>query len=48
LGHRVPGTTITVRPLGDEADWRSDAELVFELDQGLTVGYRGFYGCEAA
>ena len=43
----APGTTITVRPLGDEADWRADAELVFELDQGLTVGYRGFYGCEA-
>ncbi len=42
------GTTITVRPLGDEADWRSDAELVLELDQGLTIGYRGFYGCEAA
>jgi hypothetical protein len=42
----TPGTAITVRPLGDEADWRSDAELVFELDQGLTVGYRGFYKCE--
>ena len=39
------GVTMTVRPLGDEADWRSDAELVFELDQGLTVGYRGFYDC---
>ncbi|WP_299843127.1 DUF305 domain-containing protein [uncultured Jannaschia sp.] len=43
----APGTTITVRPLGDEADWRADAELVFELDQGFSVGYRGFYGCEA-
>jgi hypothetical protein len=42
------GIAITVRPLGDEADWRSDADLVFELDQGLTVGYRGFYRCEAA
>jgi hypothetical protein len=41
----APGTTVTVRPLGEEADWRSDAELVFELDQGLTVGYRGFYAC---
>ncbi|MBB4022471.1 MULTISPECIES: hypothetical protein [Actibacterium] len=41
------GVTMTVRPLGDEADWRSDAELVFELDQGPTVGYRGFYGCQA-
>jgi hypothetical protein len=41
------GTMITVQPLGDEADWRANAELVFELDQGLKVGYRGFYGCEA-
>jgi hypothetical protein len=41
------GTTTTVRPLGDDdADWRSDAELVFNVDQGLTVGYRGFYVCE--
>ncbi|CTQ34532.1 DUF305 domain-containing protein [Jannaschia rubra] len=43
----APGTTITVRPLGDEADWRANAELVFALDQGFSVGYRGFYGCEA-
>lgn len=42
----APGTTISVRPLGDQADWRSDAELVFRLDQGLTVGYHGFYDCE--
>jgi Domain of unknown function (DUF305) len=41
----APGTTIAVRNLGDEADWRQNAELVFELDQGLTVGYRGFYAC---
>ncbi|NDW32750.1 DUF305 domain-containing protein [Salipiger sp. PrR007] len=40
------GVAMTVRPLGDEADWRSDAELIFELDQGLTVGYRGFYECQ--
>lgn len=43
----APGTTVSVRPLGDEADWRQNAELVFALDRGLTVGYRGFYGCEA-
>lgn len=43
----APGTTVAVRPLGDEADWRQNAELVFKLDQGLSVGYRGFYGCEA-
>ena len=44
----APGSTITVRPLGEEADWRSDAELVFSLDQGFTAGYRGFYSCGAA
>jgi Domain of unknown function (DUF305) len=43
----APGTTVTVQPLGDEADWRQNADLVFELDEGLSVGYRGFYGCEA-
>ncbi|MEJ8570247.1 DUF305 domain-containing protein [Microbaculum marinum] len=43
----VPGLTMTVRPLGDEADWRSDAELIFALEEGPTVGYRGFYSCAA-
>lgn len=33
----APGTTITVRRLGEEADWRQNAELVFALDQGLRV-----------
>ncbi len=42
----APGTTITVRRLGDEADWRQNAELLFELDKGFSVGYRGFYDCE--
>ncbi len=42
------GVSVAVRPLGEEADWRSDAELVFKLDQGLTIGYRGFYGCDTA
>ena len=41
----APGAAVTVRSLGDDADWRADAELVFELDQGFAVGYRGFYGC---
>jgi hypothetical protein len=41
----APGTAITVRRLGDDADWRQNAELVFQLDQGLRVGYRGFYSC---
>ncbi len=39
------GVTVTVHPLGAEADWRSNAEMLFALDQGPTVGYRGFYGC---
>ncbi|SMC79829.1 DUF305 domain-containing protein [Primorskyibacter flagellatus] len=47
FGFTAQGVTVTVRPLGDESDWRADAELVFELDQGLSVGYRGFYKCEA-
>jgi hypothetical protein len=42
------GASVRVRPLGDEADWRADAELVFALDAGLTVGYRGFWSCPAA
>ena len=41
----APGVTMTIRPLGDDANWRSDAELVFALDEGLSVGYRGFYSC---
>jgi hypothetical protein len=43
----APGATVTVRPLGDEATWRQNAELVFQLDQGLRVGYGGFYSCAA-
>ena len=35
-----------IRTLGEEADWRQNAELVFALDQGLRVGYRGFYECD--
>ncbi|MFT6533864.1 MAG: hypothetical protein ACJASC_003429 [Limimaricola cinnabarinus] len=46
------GTEITVTP-DPEADWteenpglrRADAEMVFHLDRGLTVGYRGFLDC---
>lgn len=41
----APGTALKVRRLGDEADWHADAELVFRLEQGLTVGYRGYYAC---
>jgi hypothetical protein len=43
----APGATVTVRPLGDDAIWRQNAELVFQLDQGLRVGYGGFYSCAA-
>ena len=41
----APGTMIAVRMLREEADWRQNAELVFALDQGMTVGYRGFWTC---
>ncbi|RIA56849.1 DUF305 domain-containing protein [Dichotomicrobium thermohalophilum] len=44
---RAEGLTTELRPLGEEADWRSDSELIFALDQGLTVGYRGFWSCAA-
>lgn len=40
----APGVTMTVRNL-EEADWRGGAELIFALEQGLTVGYRSFYDC---
>jgi hypothetical protein len=40
------GLTMTVRSLGDDADWRSDAELVFTLAEGPSVGYRGFLSCD--
>jgi hypothetical protein len=39
------GLTLSVRPLGDDADWRADAELIFALTDGPTVGYRGFWTC---
>jgi hypothetical protein len=39
------GLTMTVSALAEGADWRSDAELIFALDQGPVVGYRGFWSC---
>ncbi|KAA9008259.1 DUF305 domain-containing protein [Histidinibacterium aquaticum] len=42
------GASMTVRELGDEADWRSDAELVFDMEEGPRVGYRGFWSCGAS
>lgn len=41
----APGAMIDVRMLAEEADWRQNAELAFALDQGLTIGYRGFWSC---
>jgi hypothetical protein len=41
----IPGAELAVRTLGDAAGWRANAELIFELDEGLRVGYRGFYRC---
>lgn len=43
--YRTEGARVVVRPLGEAADWRADAELVFTLDQGLSAGYRGFHRC---
>lgn len=40
------GLDVTVAALGDEAGWRSNAELVFTLAQGLEAGYRGFWSCD--
>jgi hypothetical protein len=48
---RAAGVTVTVRALDDgllaegESEDPAEAELVFELQQGLRVGYRGSYGC---
>lgn len=40
----APGVTMSVTRLGEGV--RENAELVFALDQGLRVGYRGFYSCD--
>ncbi|HEX7718812.1 MAG TPA: DUF305 domain-containing protein, partial [Woeseiaceae bacterium] len=32
IAFAAPGTRVSVRSLGDEADWRENAQLVFELD----------------
>lgn len=42
----APGTRVTVRALGEEGDWRQDADLVFTLENGPRIGYRGFWRCE--
>jgi hypothetical protein len=40
------GVTVAVQRLGDAADWRQNADLLFTLDEGLRVGYRGFFACD--
>jgi Domain of unknown function (DUF305) len=46
------GIRMTVSPVPDtepetqDGGSRIEADLVFELEQGLTVGYRGFYYCD--
>lgn len=42
---RTDGFSTAVRTLGDEGDWRGEADLVFVLEDGPTVGYRGFWSC---
>lgn len=44
----APGIEITVKRLNNEADWRQKADLVFKLEQGFSVGYRGFYSCDTS
>ncbi|GGL67368.1 hypothetical protein [Wenxinia marina] len=46
LAFAADGVSMTVTPLGADADWRSDAELVFALQDVPTVGYRGFWSCD--
>ncbi len=41
----APGVTMSLQDVS-EGGWRGSAELIFALDEGLTVGYRGFYDCE--
>ncbi|WPZ22406.1 DUF305 domain-containing protein [Sulfitobacter faviae] len=53
-GFTADGVDVTVVPLAG-AEWtdtdgdlsRSEAELKFHLDRGLTVGYRGFLDCRS-
>ena len=41
----APGARVAITPLGDEAGWRADAEMVLALERGPTIGYRGFWSC---
>lgn len=44
-GYSAEGVTMSVRMLGEAADWRSDAELIFAMERGPKTGYRGFFSC---
>lgn len=39
------GTRESLQEVPD-ADWRGETESIFALEEGLTVGYRGFYDCD--
>lgn len=41
------GMDVSIRRLGEEGDWRANAQLTFELEEGLVAGYRGFLSCPA-
>ncbi|WP_348675776.1 DUF305 domain-containing protein, partial [uncultured Abyssibacter sp.] len=44
--YATDGAKVTVKALPNtRSDWRQNAELIFALDQGLSVGYRGFWTC---
>lgn len=43
--YSASGITMSLREVPD-ADWRGETELIFALEEGLTVGYRGFYDCD--
>ncbi len=42
----APGVTMELSAVED-GTWRGDAELIFALDRGPEVGYRGFHDCGA-
>ena len=42
----APGVTMELRSV-EGGTWRGDTELIFALERGPEVGYRGFHDCEA-
>ena len=51
--YRTEGMRLTVRLLEDNpkrknGTTRQEAEMHFEIEEGLTVGYRGYYTCKPA